>query len=192
MVQISYLHIKTCLAMRNSGVSLESIQSGGNQSEKNEDVNDASNLSEPPLETCNMEVNEVVPSGPVNGCQVQNHPLACEEEFASKRQKVSETEGVNSIKLEATESSVVEWLTKLDEGVSEDLFIFLIQSFMIYVYILVFVVFIVRCVAYLLQASLSDILKHFNGSNEDAVVELLNCLESDFSIYRKSNMYRAM
>lgn len=149
MVQISYQHIKTYLAMRNCGISLESSQSGGQQSGKDgEAVNDASNLSEPPLETGHMEshpeavistktttekcdsvkIDEVVvvPSGPVNGCQVHKLPLATEGEFTSKRQKVSEAEEVNPIKLKATESCVVEWLKNLDEGVSEDLFMFLI------------------------------------------------------------------
>lgn len=141
MVQITYPHIKAYLTMRTCGISLESIQSEGHQSVKDgEAVNNASNTSEPPLETCNteshieadistkstmeMEIDVVVPAGPVNGCQVQKLPLSCEEEFTSKRLKVSETEEVNLIKLKATESSVVEWLKNLDEGVSENLFIF--------------------------------------------------------------------
>ncbi|XP_061344896.1 uncharacterized protein LOC133290798 [Gastrolobium bilobum] len=174
---ISYPHIKAYLVMRNCGTSIEGIQSGVYQTGKDsEPVNNASALSEHPLEKCqaeqrhceadipaknltekcDLEIDEV-PSGPVNGLQVQKLPLACEKEFTSKRQKVSETEEVNSIALKATESSVVEWLNGVDEG-----------------------------------ATLIDILEHFNGSNEDYVVELLNCLESDFSIYKKDNKYRVM
>ncbi|KAK7305580.1 hypothetical protein VNO77_43486 [Canavalia gladiata] len=172
---ISYQHIKTYLSMRNCGVSLEGIHSGSNQTGKEDKpVNTASNLSEPTLETCveghckddssakslmekcDLDIVEV-PSSPVNGCQVQKHALVSEGEFTSKRQKVSEAEEMNSTKLKATESSVVEWLKNLDEG-----------------------------------ASLNDILEHFNGSNEDSVVKLLNCLECDFSIYKKGNMYRVM
>ncbi|XP_019439561.1 PREDICTED: uncharacterized protein LOC109345181 [Lupinus angustifolius] len=41
-------------------------------------------------------------------------------------------------------------------------------------------------------ATLIDILKHFKGSNEDSVVELLNCLEGDFSIYKKGSLYKIM
>ncbi|KEH34543.1 putative DNA helicase [Medicago truncatula] len=170
--EITYPHIKAYLTMRTCGISLESIQSEGHQSVKDgEAVNNASNLSEPPLETRNleshieadistestMEIDEVASSGPVNGCQVQKLPLSCEEEFTSKRLKISETEEVNLIKLKATESSVVEWLKNHDEG-----------------------------------ATLTDMLEHFNGSNEDSIVELLNSLESDFLIYKKGNMYRAM
>ncbi|PWA58547.1 DNA helicase, ATP-dependent, RecQ type [Artemisia annua] len=40
--------------------------------------------------------------------------------------------------------------------------------------------------------ALSDILKHFNGSTEAAVVDLLNCMESEFLIYKKNNMYKFM
>lgn len=148
MVQITYPHIKVYLTMQTCGVSLESIQSDGHQSGKDgETVNNASNLSEPSSVTPDSEshpqanvatesimaINEVVPSEPVNVCQVQEFPT-------SKRLKVSDTEEVKIIKLKATESSVVEWLQNLDEGVSENLFIFQIKSFMISVYILCFVV----------------------------------------------------
>ncbi|XP_058787865.1 uncharacterized protein LOC131662172 [Vicia villosa] len=158
--EITYPHIKAYLTMQTCGVSLESNQSG----KDGEAVNNASNLSEPSSVTRDTEnhleanvvtesikeTDEVVPSGPVNVCQVQEFPT-------SKRLKVSETEEVKIIKLKATESSVVEWLKNLDEG-----------------------------------ATLTDMLEHFNGSNEDSIVELLSSLECDFSIYKKRNVYRAM
>ncbi|CAK8566152.1 unnamed protein product [Lathyrus sativus] len=151
--------------MQTCGVSLESIQSEGHQFGKDgEAVNNASNSSEPSSVTHDaeshpqanivtesiMEINEVVPSEPVNVCQVQEFPT-------SKRLKVSDTEEVKIIKLKATSSSIVEWLENLDEG-----------------------------------ATLTDMLEHFNGSNQDSIVELLNCLEFDFSIYKKGNVYKAM
>lgn len=40
-----------------------------------------------------------------------------------------------------------------------------------------------------LQVTLSEILEHFDGSEEESVIELLTCLESEFMIYRKNNMY---
>lgn len=40
--------------------------------------------------------------------------------------------------------------------------------------------------------TLSEILKHFNGSEDESVIELLTCLESEFMIYRKNNMYMIM
>ncbi|KAK7387319.1 hypothetical protein VNO78_28037 [Psophocarpus tetragonolobus] len=173
---ISYQHIKTYLSLRNCGISYEAIQSGSHHTEKDDEpAHNASNFSDPTLETChverhcendfsvnssmekrNLEIDEV-PTLPVNGSEVQNVSLAGEGGFTNKRQKVSETNEVNSTKLKATESSVVEWLKNFDEG-----------------------------------ATLSDVLEHFNGSSEDSLIELLNCLECDFSIYRKGNMYRAM
>jgi len=60
-------------------------------------------------------------------------------------------------------------------------------------YMLYFVIIIVRkYVVYWFQATLSTVLEHFNGSSEDSVVELLNCLECDFLIYRKGNVYRVL
>lgn len=40
--------------------------------------------------------------------------------------------------------------------------------------------------------SLSDILEHFNGSTEEAVVGLLSCLESEFLIFKKKDTYKLM
>ncbi|PHT73210.1 hypothetical protein T459_23995 [Capsicum annuum] len=40
--------------------------------------------------------------------------------------------------------------------------------------------------------TLSDLLEHFNGSNEKSLVNLLCCLEGEFLIYRKSNLYKLM
>ncbi|CAN1312644.1 Bifunctional 3'-5' exonuclease/ATP-dependent helicase WRN [Linum perenne] len=40
--------------------------------------------------------------------------------------------------------------------------------------------------------SASDVLKHFNGSDEESVVAMLNSLEGDFVIYKKNNVYRIL
>ncbi|KAK7290316.1 hypothetical protein RIF29_04638 [Crotalaria pallida] len=155
---ISYQHIKTYLALQNCGVSSETILLGGHPAGKDGEVenNEADISSESLIENCDLKIDEK--SAPVNGgCQLRKLPLTCEGEFPSKRQKVNEAEDVNSIKLKATESSVLDFLKNLDEG-----------------------------------AALKDILEHFNGSKEDSVVELLNCLEGDFSIYKKGSLYRVM
>ncbi|KAL7113757.1 hypothetical protein ACP275_04G079200 [Erythranthe tilingii] len=39
---------------------------------------------------------------------------------------------------------------------------------------------------------LSDILKHFNGSTEESVVDLLTNLEGEFLIFKKNNLYKLM
>ncbi|KAK9280366.1 hypothetical protein L1049_014055 [Liquidambar formosana] len=38
----------------------------------------------------------------------------------------------------------------------------------------------------------SDILEHFNGSREECVVDLLTCLEGEFLIFKKNNLYLLM
>ncbi|KAG2672760.1 hypothetical protein I3760_13G057900 [Carya illinoinensis] len=40
--------------------------------------------------------------------------------------------------------------------------------------------------------TLSDILEHFNKSEEESVVDLLSCLEGNFLIYKKNDVYRVM
>ncbi|KAL8215133.1 hypothetical protein R6Q57_004582 [Mikania cordata] len=40
--------------------------------------------------------------------------------------------------------------------------------------------------------TLSDIIKHFTGSTEAEVVDMLSCMESDFLIFKKNNMYKLM
>ncbi|XP_071718043.1 uncharacterized protein [Rutidosis leptorrhynchoides] len=41
-------------------------------------------------------------------------------------------------------------------------------------------------------ATLTDILKHFSGSTEAAVVDFLTFMESEFLIYKKNNVYKLM
>ncbi|WVY93915.1 hypothetical protein V8G54_033003 [Vigna mungo] len=162
---ISYEHIKTYLSMRHCGISLETNQSGSNQTGKDDEhAHNASNLSDCTLETCpdrqceentsikglaeqrDLEIDEV-PSLPVNGSEEQKLSNAREGEFTRKRQRI---EG-------QTEFCCRVWIKNLDEG-----------------------------------ATLSNILEHFNGSSVDSVVELLNCLECDFLLYRKGNVYRVL
>ncbi|XP_047322421.1 ATP-dependent DNA helicase RecQ-like [Impatiens glandulifera] len=40
--------------------------------------------------------------------------------------------------------------------------------------------------------SLSEILVHFKGTEEQSIVEMLSCLESEFSIFKKGDLYRLM
>ncbi|KAL3328179.1 hypothetical protein AABB24_035690 [Solanum stoloniferum] len=40
--------------------------------------------------------------------------------------------------------------------------------------------------------TLSDLLEHFNGSTEKSLVNLLCCLEGEFLIYRKNNLYKLL
>lgn len=40
--------------------------------------------------------------------------------------------------------------------------------------------------------TLSDILKHFNGSTEATAIDLVSCMESEFLIFKKNNLYKLM
>lgn len=197
--------------MQNSGMSPESILTGKSQPEKdNKPVKSASDLSQPPFDRCQMEMcSEVDRSadssieindlekdeespGHANRSGVQNPSFVSEEALTKKRQKVSEPEDENPIKSKATEDSLVEWL-KNHEGVSQDLILFLVESIKRYVVISFCGFYTKKNVhVYWLQATLTDIQKHFNGSTEDSVVQLLNCLESEFLVYKKNGMYRLM
>ncbi|KAL7152126.1 hypothetical protein ABFS83_04G076400 [Erythranthe nasuta] len=75
----------------------------------------------------------------------------------SKRQKLEVPQVQEPVAVEATENSVLEWLTNFEDGVL-----------------------------------LSDILKHFNGSTDESVVDLLTNLEGEFLIFKKNNLYKLM
>ncbi|KAL5580452.1 hypothetical protein UlMin_012894 [Ulmus minor] len=112
---ISYAHIKICLALQNSGLSPEAILSGHHPVEITDELMiealDSSLLAsihphhaEKPLD---LENNEETASVPFNG----------EDVLSTKRQKLVEPEG-NSISLKATEDAILDWLKNFDEGVT--------------------------------------------------------------------------
>lgn len=101
-----------------------------------------------------------------------------------KRQKIEEQEDKSLIMQVAKESSILDWLRNYDDGVSEmenPQFSFIRRIF-----------FKENTDVDNLQVPLSDILKHFNGSREECVVDLLGNLEGEFMIFKKNNMYRLM
>ncbi|XP_075634157.1 uncharacterized protein LOC142606705 [Castanea sativa] len=175
---ISYEHIKTVLAMQNLGISPELIlPSNHNTLNADQLPNNVSECSLISTSTCHMEgpcevetsaknsigscsfgkIEEAASVPSTGGQGPKLSPVHDEDTLLTKRQKVSELDKGSLIPLEATESSIVEWLKNYAEGVT-----------------------------------LSEILEHFNGSKEESVLDLLSCLESDFLIYKKNNMYRVM
>lgn len=42
------------------------------------------------------------------------------------------------------------------------------------------------------QVTMLDIVKHFNGSEEQFISDLVHQLEGEFFIYKKNNVYRLM
>ncbi|XP_027334856.1 uncharacterized protein LOC113849276 isoform X2 [Abrus precatorius] len=172
---VNYQHIKTFLLMRKSGISLEEIQSGSHPTGKDEPVNNASTLSHPTLEThCTEKQHEddISARSLREKCDLKINEVPSPSLNGCQVQKhalASEGE-FTSKRQKLCETEKIN-LTKLKATECS----------------------VVEWLKNLDEgASLTDILEYFKGSNEDSVIELLNCLECDFSIYKKGNMYRAM
>lgn len=128
--QVSYSHIKTYLAVLNSGKSMEAIFSDGNQ-EKNADevMNEAPKSNEKRV-SVEPENNGEKASGPLIENQEERIQSVHDgDALSNKRIKVTEA-------LEATESSVLDWIKNFDDGVSEKISYNL--SFCFYVFVLFF------------------------------------------------------
>ncbi|KAF9670983.1 hypothetical protein SADUNF_Sadunf13G0125900 [Salix dunnii] len=169
---ISYAHIKICLAMQDCGLSPEvTLPSHLDKSKADEFVESESGMvstdtscsdraHEVEISVKNMaplcsDHNEETASLVVRIAQNQEvHPIHDANVLsARKRQKVGIPEE-SLTALEATESSILDWLKNYDEGVF-----------------------------------MRDILEHFNGSKEELVIDLLGSLESDFVIFKKNDLY---
>ncbi|KAL5759023.1 hypothetical protein ACOSP7_021634 [Xanthoceras sorbifolium] len=124
---ISYAHIKAFLAMQNLGISLEKILSSQHNICKADEL--PSKASEPcSTDTCHVTVPHEVEASYNNGkpecytttgieepevLEIQDLDELC----SNKRQKVDSPDG-SSTSLEATESSMLNWLKECDEGVA--------------------------------------------------------------------------
>ncbi|KAK4858826.1 hypothetical protein QYF36_022639 [Acer negundo] len=166
--EISYAQIKAFMAMQSLGISLEMISSGHWNMCKADELpskasepcsTDTSYHLEGPHEVDVSHINgkpECCAATGIEGPEVLEIQDDDDEHFSSKRQKVYSPDG-SSTSLEATESFLIDWLKKYDEG-----------------------------------AALSDILKHFSGSNPESVIDLLTSLEGEFMIFKKNNLYRLL
>ncbi|KAF5749986.1 Werner syndrome ATP-dependent helicase-like isoform X1 [Tripterygium wilfordii] len=161
---ISYAHIKACLAMQSFKVSPEVIQHGCHGiSRADELTSEVSPIKESQkLEksvdgtaaSCFLDDNKGTSSDTsIHEVEILN----VHKELLSpvKRQRVDVPTILTP--LEATESSLLNWLENYEEGVP-----------------------------------LSDILEHFGGSKEGSVIHLLTGLEADFMVFKKNGMYRLM
>ncbi|KAG5512705.1 hypothetical protein RHGRI_038886 [Rhododendron griersonianum] len=163
--EITYAHIKACLAMQDLGMSPEEVIPPGHLSSCRSD--ETSDLLQKSSHPCHVEgpCESERPVGnfaghnfPGNCNGADSAPLVYDNDLLSlsKRQKVNAAEE-DPLAVGATESSLLNWIKNYDQGVS-----------------------------------LSDILKHFYGSAEESVLELLSCLESEFMIFKKNNLYILM
>ncbi|KAL8531340.1 hypothetical protein ACS0TY_008097 [Phlomoides rotata] len=138
--EVSYVQIKVCLMMQETGMSIELASSNDQQDCKvGEPQKDTSKLSE-------------------NAGEEQTEAIIDDLSCSRKRQKLDEPREVEPVvTIEATEDSVLNWLKNFENG-----------------------------------ALLSDLLKHFNGSKEESVIDLLNNLEAEFLVFKKNNLYQLM
>lgn len=128
LCQISYSHIKLCLTMLNSGMASEAILSCCQKTQNADElVNKASETPQDsicsrciktPLE-CKSSTQPLVAFQYQKTEQTASVPINHGEDLVSnKRQRVIEpVEGISN-QLEATESSVLDWLKNFNEGVS--------------------------------------------------------------------------
>lgn len=170
---ISYAHIKICLAMQNCGFSPEvTPPSHLDTSKADEFVESESGMvstdtscldTVPEVEIsvkimathCSSDHNEETSSPMVRIAQDQEvHPINDANVLSPKKRQKVDIPEESSTALEATESSILDWLKNYDEGVF-----------------------------------MRDILEHFNGSKEELVIDLLSSLESDFVIFKKNDLY---
>ncbi|KAI8523388.1 hypothetical protein RHMOL_Rhmol13G0069300 [Rhododendron molle] len=154
--EITYAHIKACLAMQDLGMSPEEVIPTGHLSSCRSD--ETSDLILKSSHSCHVE-RPCESERPVGNFAGHNFPGNCNGADSapqvydddllslSKRQKVNAAEE-DPLAVGATESSLLNWIKNYDQGVS-----------------------------------LSDILKHFNGSAEESVLELLSCLEINWAYH---------
>uniref|UniRef100_A0A6N2M002 ATP-dependent DNA helicase n=1 Tax=Salix viminalis TaxID=40686 RepID=A0A6N2M002_SALVM len=158
---ISYAHIKICLAMQDCGLSPEvTLPSHLDTSKADEFVESESGMVSTDTSCsdkathCCSDHNETASLMVRIAQDHEVHPIHDANVLSTrKRQKVGIPEE-SSTGLEATESSILDWLKNYDEGVF-----------------------------------MRDILEHFNGSKEELVIDLLGSLESDFIIFKKNDLY---
>ncbi|PIN07968.1 DNA helicase [Handroanthus impetiginosus] len=161
--EVSYVQIKVCLLLQEMGITPGVISSSLQEGCKvNESLNRTSKLYErsglssqtEPAQS-NLDAVDNV-DFQVNVDHVHGDS-SLDLTSPTKRQKLDVPHVKQSVALEATEDSVLDWLKNFKDGVS-----------------------------------LSDILKHFNGSKEEAVIDLIKHLEGEFMIFNKNNLYRLM
>ncbi|KAJ8751579.1 hypothetical protein K2173_016825 [Erythroxylum novogranatense] len=168
---ITYVHIKTCLSMKKLGIPLDAICATAphlSTSKTRELVKtDSESCSTETAGPCHIQTqdNAVAHVGSSNN-EIASLAAARKQEclptvheehlLYPKKRKVDLPQGI-STELVASPSSLLNWLTKYDEGVS-----------------------------------LSDIMEHFEKSEEDSVVNILSNLEGDFLIFKKNNLYRLL
>ena len=111
------------------------------------------------------------------------------EEPAMKLQKIEEHGVEPSGTTSATEESVLELVASRD-GVSRHPNI--LSEARLEAQVVPVVVCLSADGSICFQVLLDDVVKHFNGSKRESVVDILDSLESEFEIYKKNGKYMIM
>ncbi|KAK2980419.1 hypothetical protein RJ640_025265 [Escallonia rubra] len=201
--EVTYTHIKACLAMLDLRMSAEVIapQPSCKADELPADLLERSNLPcqeerEPcelrrPVDAmhvdCASKASEAANPVSLVASSSASQAIAHTDDLLSlrKRQKVDAPSEDNHNALEATESTILHWLNDFENGVSDcpiHVLCSMLRSEKMKKDANV-------CI---MQVTLSDIVKQFNGSTEESIVDLMSYLESEFLVYRKNNLYKLM
>ncbi|XP_057789662.1 uncharacterized protein LOC131006526 isoform X2 [Salvia miltiorrhiza] len=118
--EVTYNQIKVCLVMQEMGISAEVIASNHQQSCKvdnsKKEMSELSGRSSLPSQTDSVE-NQTKVDSAVNNNSAGKFEDADNLTCSRKRQKLEEPEAVQSVAMEATEDSLLDWLKNFKDGV---------------------------------------------------------------------------
>lgn len=172
--QVSYLHIKTYLTMQEIGVSAEEIERPSESNKPGKAFYTIIYI--PSWKLINYSFWPHIGGDPnLSSKQTRSSEFHGDDLPAAKCRKVEE----DTFHLEATETSILEWI----RGRDEVCFMILKLQFS-WTHFLKY--------NFIFQASFSDIVEHFNGSDRESVLTMLNTLEGGFLIFKKNGMYRVL
>ncbi|CAN4128357.1 unnamed protein product [Withania somnifera] len=178
--EVSYGQIKAYLTMQEAGVSAELFSSKSEQSCNGDDcLTEISEILQNSIIPSNWQGDDDVVEAPVitgiNDASSLRKTERAESHLLTERSRkeAASSEGdllipTKRLRVEATEGESFRILDATEESILSWL-----KNFDDGV-------------------TLSGLLEHFNGSTEESLVNLLYCLEGEFLIYRKNNLYKLM
>ncbi|GLT61087.1 hypothetical protein SLA2020_338180 [Shorea laevis] len=174
---ISYAHIKTCLIMQNRGISSELITPSCQNTWNADALQDkVSGCSLIPTSTCPMEgpceVKTSFKNSVAHCCFRKNEETASVPFTGGWGPKLSLAHDEDPLLTKRQKVSSPKEVSFISLKATESAIVDWLKNND--------------------GVTLSGILDHFNGSKEESVVDLLSCLEGNFLIYKKNNIYRIM
>ncbi|KAH7542864.1 hypothetical protein FEM48_Zijuj02G0120500 [Ziziphus jujuba var. spinosa] len=161
---INYTHIKTCLAMHNCGITPEVVLSGSK----------ASGLPKSSLNACCKETPCEVKTTNQNlvPCLEENEETASLPFNEFQEAELPLIHDTDLLPKKRQKVSEPEKRGTMELNATEDSILDWLKNYE--------------------GVTLSDIVKHFSGSEEQFVSDLVNQLEGEFFIYKKNNVYKLM